>query len=85
MDLPTEEYRLPHHLCPTNLKPDLVIWNDAKRTVFLIELTCPFKENFVNAANRKETRYPDLANTVRSDGVQCTVWPVQVGSRGMVD
>ena len=85
VDLPTEEYRPPHHLCPTNLKPDLVIWNDAKRAVFLIELTCPFEENFVDAAIRKDTRYHDLANTVRSDGVQCTVWPVQVRSRGMVD
>ena len=61
---------------PTNLKSDLVIWNDAKRAVFLIELICPFEENFVDAAIRKNTRY---------HGVQCTVWPVQVGSRGMVD
>ena len=30
-------------------------------------------------------RYHDLANTIRSDGVQCTVWPVQVRSRGKVD
>ena len=29
VDLPTEEYRPPYHLCPTNLKPDLVIWHDA--------------------------------------------------------
>ena len=26
VDFPAEEYRPPHHLCPTNLKPDLVIW-----------------------------------------------------------
>ena len=31
------------------------------------------------------TRYHDLANTIRSDGVQCTVWLVQVRSSGMVD
>ena len=33
-----------HHLCPTQLKPNLVIWNDSKRssTVLLIELTCSF-------------------------------------------
>ena len=85
VDLPTKEYRPPHHLCPTDLKPDLVIWNDAKHSVFLIELTCPFEENFVDAAIRKEARYHDLANTAESDGVQCTIWPVQVGSRGMVD
>ena len=85
VDLPTKEYRSPHHLCPTDLKPDLVIWNDAKRSVFHIELTCPFEENFVDTAFRKEARYHDLANTAASDGVQCTIWPVQVGSRGMVD
>ena len=39
VDLPTEEYRPPYHLCPTNLKPDLVIWHDAKRAVYLVELT----------------------------------------------
>ena len=84
-DLPTEEYRPPHHLCPTNLRPDLVIWNDAKRTVMLIELTCPFEENFVDAAVRKHARYHDLATMARSEGVQCSVWPIQIGSRGMID
>ena len=85
VDLPTREYRPPHHLCPTDLKPDLVIWNDAKHSAFLIEPTCPFEENFVDAAIRKKARYHNLANTAKSDGVQCTIWPVQVGSRGMVD
>ena len=75
----------PHHLCPTNLRPDLVIWNDAKRTVMLIELTCPFEENFVDAAVRKHARYHDLATMARSEGVQCSVWPIQIGSRGMID
>ena len=43
-----------NHICPIDLKPDLVIWNVAKRTVFLIELTCPFEENFVHVAIRKD-------------------------------
>ena len=50
VDLPTEEYRPPYILCPTNLKPDLVIWHDAKCAVYLVELTCPFEENFLGAA-----------------------------------
>lgn len=37
----TEEYRPWHHLSPTNLKPGLVIWNDAQHAVCLIELTFP--------------------------------------------
>ena len=79
-DLPSKEYQPPQHLCPTQLKPDLVVWNDSKRTVLLIELTCPFEENFVHAATRKDTRYHELATTAKLDGIQCTVWPIQVGS-----
>ena len=68
MELPTEEYRPPRDL------------ENAKLAVFLIELTFPFEENFVDTSIRKDTRYHDLASTVRSDGIQCTVWPVQVGA-----
>ena len=63
----------------------MIIWHDAKCAVYLVELTCPFEENFIDAAIRKDTRYHDLADTARSDGVQCTIWPVQVGSWGMID
>ena len=68
----TEEYRPWHHLCPTNLKPDLVIWNDAQRAVCLIELTFPLSR-FCWCSNGRN------ASTARSDGVQCTVSPIPVG------
>ena len=49
-----------YHLCPTDLSPDLVILNNTKRAVFLIELTCPCSNQL---GKTPVTRYHDLAST----------------------
>ena len=36
------EYTFPPLLCPTTEKPDIVIWNESMRVVYLIELTVCF-------------------------------------------
>ena len=60
-----------HHTMPSKSQAKAVV----KRMVDEIE----------NAAIKERQMYHNLANTARLNGVQCTVWPVQVGSRGMVD
>jgi hypothetical protein len=48
-------------------------------------ITCPFKDNFVDAAVKEGARCHDLATMARSKGVQCSIWSIQVGSQGMID
>ena len=34
----------PQHIAITNLRPDIVLWSQTKKTVVLIELTVPYEE-----------------------------------------
>ena len=53
-DLSSEKYSFPEHICKSDsLLPDIVIWSDLKREVWLIELTVCFETNTENAATRK--------------------------------
>ena len=40
--------------------PDIVIWNESMRVVYLIELTVCFDENFADQRERKLDRYHSL-------------------------
>ena len=85
-DLSSEKYSFPEHICKSDsLRPDIVIWSDLKKEVWLIELTVCFETNTENAATRKRERYFDLANNIRAKGYRCVLSPVQVGSRGYID
>ena len=45
-DLDLDTYTFPIHICPTTKRPGIVIWNEKTTTVYLIELTACFDENF---------------------------------------
>ena len=44
-DLDSDTYTFPTHVCPTTERPDIVIWNEKTKTVYLIELTVCFADN----------------------------------------
>ena len=35
VDCPSEEYHFPHHITPTNLRPDIVWWSDRKKELYM--------------------------------------------------
>ena len=41
------DYTFPPQLCPTTEKPDIVIWNERTKVVYLMELTVCFDENLL--------------------------------------
>ena len=84
-DLDSDTYTFPTHVCPTTERPDIVIWNEKTKTVYLIELTVCFADNFADASMRKQAKYLDLRETVKAAGHKCHLWTVQVGSRGIID
>ena len=48
-----DQYHFPLHIVPTDLRPDIVWWNDTEKSLNLLELTVCFESNFDDAAQRK--------------------------------
>ena len=57
------KYNFPQHISPTDLKPDIVWWNDEEKILQMLELTIPFETTMADAAERKETRYEELVQS----------------------
>ena len=83
-DLPSTNYVRPHFLV-SDLRPDIVIWSDIPKKVYLLELTVCFDTSFDEAIQRKTDRYLELADVINQSGYNCSVITLQVGSRGFID
>ena len=85
-DLSEENYRFPEYICSSDdLRPDIVIWSDIKKEVWLIELTVCFDTNAAQADARQRERYATLKEDIQANKYSCVVCPIQVGSRGYID
>ena len=49
IDHPTSTYNFPHHITPTDLRPDIVWWSDQKKKLYLFELTICFESSVAEA------------------------------------
>ncbi|KAJ8333436.1 hypothetical protein SKAU_G00414440 [Synaphobranchus kaupii] len=68
----------------TNLRPDLVLWSNTWRRVFIVELTVPWEDAIDEAYERKKLRYANLAAEAEERGWDVKLRPVEVGCRGFV-
>lgn len=84
VDLERQRLVFPPEIFATPERPDIVIWSVAMRTVIMIELTCPSEEGFEAASVRKENRYKDLVQNIRSQQWNPVLVTVEVGVRGYV-
>ena len=84
IDSPSEPYRFPHHIIPTNLRPDMVWWSDKKRELWLFELTVSYEPLVADARARKRAKYHDLVEAGSAAGYRTELITVEVGSRGML-
>ena len=78
-------YIFPHHIVPTDLRPDIVWWDDSVRKILLIELTVCFESSFQHAAERKELKYEDVISRARLAGYSGRVITLEVGARGIIN
>ena len=84
-DLATpENYLFPPVLAITDLRPDLVVYNELMRDAIIIELTVPFESNFGKAQERKQGKYHGLMNDVKKNGFDVDLITIEVVSRGFV-
>ena len=95
VDLISSEYSLPCHIVATDLRPDIIYWDETTKKVSLIELTVWFDSLFEGVPHwtnstlfegvikRKEDRYQELLDTFQDAGYTASLVTVEVGSRGI--
>ena len=76
-------YAFPTHIAATDLRPDVVWWNDSQKTITLVELTVCFETSYEAASTRKVARYLDLTKEAREGGYTPTLVTLEMGSRGL--
>ena len=84
IDSPSEVYSFPHHITPTNLRPDIVWWCDQRRELWLFELIVSYETKVADARARKRAKYHDLVVAGRVAGYRVKLITLEVGSRGML-
>ena len=84
IDHPSQDYSFPHHITSTNLRPDIVWWNEHQRELWLFELTISFESLMAEARERKTVKYRDLVEAGRAAGYKTELLTVEVGCRGML-
>ena len=84
IDHPSATYSFPHHITPTDLRPDIVWWCDSQKELWLFELTISYETAVADARLGKTTKYQDLVDSGRAAGFKTTLITLEVGSRGML-
>jgi hypothetical protein len=81
----SDSYTFPLHIVTTDLRPDLIWWDDFHKSLTLVELTVCFETNFEDAARRKSAKYAHLVQQAQAKGYRTNLITLQVGSRGVPD
>ena len=77
------DYFFPQHISPTDLRPDIVWWDDQTKFLRILELTIPFETTFADAAERKRTKYEELVQSAQQTGYATKLITIEVGARGV--
>ena len=84
IDSPSNSYSFPHHITPTNFRPDIFWWSEQLSELWLFELTISYETVVADARERKHSKYHDLVEAGRAAGFRCELISLEVGSRGML-
>ena len=69
----------------SGMRPDIVLHSPSTKKVILIELSVPYESRMEEAHTYKTEKYASLASSLREQGFQTRVLPIEVGERGFVD
>ena len=83
-DLPDLAYEFPQHIVCSELRPDIILWNNDAKSIKLIELTVPFEVCKSDAKRRKEGKYCDLVDNYTNAGWMAELITLEVGARGIL-
>ncbi|XP_060789308.1 uncharacterized protein LOC132894068 [Neoarius graeffei] len=79
-----QQLKFPPEITTTSLRPDVVLWSPAVKTVILPELTIPWEGGMEAAFERKRDKYTEPVAECREAGWSTTIYPVEVGCRGFI-
>ena len=71
---------IPATMTVTQLKPDIVVINEAEKTVHILELTVPFEHNIKSRHIYKANKYAHFSRDITN--YKATVISFEVGARG---
>ena len=96
--LDLDSYKFPQHIVATDLRPDIVWWDEAahKRPdivwwdeaahkLVLLELTIPFETSFECARERKTIKYEGILERAQHGGYRASLITLEMGSRGVIN
>jgi hypothetical protein len=87
VDFDHNQILFPPHICPTNARPDIILYSNNRNIVVLVELTCPAEEGIPAAKIRKEGRYMPLIEEIKnftSSRWSPHLMTIEAGARGFV-
>ena len=84
IDLPSEPYRFPLHIFPTDMRSDMVWWSDEMKKLWMFELTISYETVVEDSCRRKQAKYQELVEAGQEAGYSTQLITLEVGSRGMV-
>ena len=75
----SDGYSFPTHIAATDLRPDIVWWNDDQKTITMVELMVCFKTSYEAAIMATEDRYHNLIVKMLKTGYTSTLITVEMG------
>ena len=75
---------IPTKCTQTALKPDLCIYWENMKKLFILELTVPFETGIEKAHAYKTNKYAPIVSDIQNNGINVTFLAIEVGSRGFV-
>ena len=81
---PEDPLVFPGHIIQTSLHPDVVIYSNTIKQVFVLELTVPMEDNIVQRHIVKENKYARLHDDLNINQWTGQIFGLDVGSRGYV-
>ena len=70
------------HIAFTELRPDITIFSNKLKRVFLTELRCPCEENMEAWHNAKIKKYMPLKSVIENNGSSVDLFAVEFGAGG---
>ena len=81
---PEDPLVFPGHIIQTSLRPDVVIYSNATKQVFILELTAPMADNIIQRHIDKENKYAKLLDDLNINQWTGQIFGLEAGSRGYV-
>ena len=83
-DSPQSPLVIPCHIAQTSFRPDIIIYSNNTKQIFILELTVPAEDNIIQRHINKENKYAKLLDDININQWTGKIFGIEVGSRGYV-